>query len=136
MLTQEAGNLVAIFTIVGFLGDASLQALTKLGMGSESGWGLNEYFEQHGGVEATFIAGGMLGLFAILYALTGLPFTIQNMVIYGILLDLIFRVFMIFPSLKGYYKSLNYFWSAVWGVIPMVIPLVIYKLLKPDTKVF
>jgi hypothetical protein len=136
MLTQEAGNIIAISTIVGFLGDGSLQLLTHYGMGGESGWGLNEYFAQHGRAEATFIAGGMLGLFAILFALTGLRFTIQNMIIYGILLDLLFRLTGIFPSLNGYYNSLNYFWSAVWGVIPLVIPLIIYKILEPTAQIF
>jgi hypothetical protein len=34
---------------------------------------------------------------------------------------------MLFPSLKGYYNNLNYFWSGFWGAIPMIIPLFIYN---------
>ena len=37
---------------------------------------------------------------------------------------------MIFPSLKGYYSHLNYFWSAVWGAIPLMLPLLISNLTK------
>jgi hypothetical protein len=129
MLSIEQGNLVAIATLVGFVGDILLQLMTHYGMGGPSGWGLNEYFLQHGRVESTFIAGGMLGLFFILYSFTNLPLTLLSMLIYGVLLDLVFRVFKIFPSLDGYYKNLNYFWSAFWGAIPMMIPIVIYKLL-------
>jgi len=129
MITKQAGRLIAIATIVGFVGDIILQIGTHVGLGGTGGWGLNEYFIQHGRVESTFIAGGMLALFYLLYALTGLPFNIFTMIIWGIILDLMFRVFNIFPSLKGYYNHLNYFWSAVWGAIPMVIPLVLYKLM-------
>jgi hypothetical protein len=67
--------------------------------------------------------------FSVLY----LPFfqpTIIKLAIYGIILDLIFRKTMLFSSLKGYYQYFNYFWSAVWGAIPMIIPLLIYDIIK------
>lgn len=129
MLSAKAGTMITISTLVGFGGDAILQLLTNIGMGTNTGWGLNEYFSQHGRVEATFIAGGMMGLFYIIYAITGLPFKIQYLAAYGVLLDILFRVFNIFPSLKGYYDYFNYFWSAIWGAIPMVIPVILYKIL-------
>lgn len=136
MLSIEAGNLIAISTIVGFVGDMTLQVLSKRG----SGWGLKPYFIQHGSAESTFIAGGMLGLFYIIYgvlnALIGLPFNIITMAIYGVLLDLLFRLTGIFPSLKGYYANLNYFWSAVWGALPMMIPVIIYQLATNSFKVW
>jgi len=129
MITSETGKLIAISIITGFIGDILLQILTNAGMGTTTGWGLNEYFTQHGKVESTFIAGGMVGLFYVLYAFTGLPFKIQYLAFYGIILDLIFRLTNLFPSLKGYYKHLNYFWSGVWGAIPMIIPILLYKLI-------
>lgn len=138
MLTIQAGNLIALATIVGFIADSSLQVFLKTPIGSSSptGYGLKEYFEQHGKAESPFIAGGMLGLFYILYSLTGLPFTIQNIFIYSILLDLFFRKTGIFPSLNGYYNYFNYFWTAFYAVVPMIIPLLIYKMMAPGTKLF
>ena len=112
-------DLVSIAFLVGFFGDLLLQLLVKLGLGN---WGLQDYFLQHGSIESMCIAGGMLALFYIIY-----PFkpTLLGLAGYGVILDLIFRIFMIFPSLKGYYLSLNYFWSAFWGIIPMIIPFII-----------
>ena len=51
------------------------------------------------------------------------PFNIALIALYGIVLDLIFRKTMVFKSLDGYYNHLNYFWSGVWGAIPLVLPL-------------
>ena len=131
-------SLIAIATIEGFVGDMILQfASSKLG---GSGWGLKEYFIQHGSAESTFIAGGMLSLFYVIYAvfskLTGVPFNVITMAIYGILLDLVFRLSGLFPSLNGYYNYFNYFWSAVWGAIPMIIPVLIYQLSTKTFKVW
>jgi|AntAceMinimDraft_11_1070367.scaffolds.fasta_scaffold02230_5 hypothetical protein len=136
MSKLDPAILLSIAIITGFGGDALLQVMTHYGLGTESGWGLNSYFSQHGRIESTFIAGGMLGLFFVLYYITGLEFTVLNMLIYGILLDLVFRVFGIFPSLQGYYEHLNYFWSAVWGAIPMILPLIIYKIYNNDIIIF
>ena len=118
-------ELIVIACLTGFIGDAILQFLSKY----TGGWGLKPYFKQHGKVESLFIAGGMMALFFILYDFTRLPVTWYYIGIYGVLLDLLFRVTMLFPSLKGYYNNLNYFQSAIWGIIPMIIPVLILKLL-------
>ena len=119
----------ALFT--GFIGDASLQFLISLGFGGISGWGLKEYFKTHGSLESLFIAAGMIGIFYALYVIVlKLPLNWYYIAIYAILLDLIFRKFIIFPSLYGYYNYFNYFWSAVWAVIPMLIPLFLFTLFK------
>lgn len=120
---MDKSKAIAVFCLVGFFGDVLLQLMVKKG-GKD--WGLKGYFEQHGSVESLFIAAGMMSLFAVIYIyLLKLPLKWEYLIIYGIVLDLIFRVFMIFPSLKGYYSHLNYFWSAVWGAIPMLLPLMI-----------
>jgi hypothetical protein len=72
----------------------------------------------------------MLAIFFAAYIYgTGLPVTLVTMAIYGVLLDLLFRETMVFPSLQGYYDHLNYFWSAVWGAIPMMLPLALVYLI-------
>lgn len=120
-------NLISVACITGFVGDASLQVLSKF-MGGKTGWGLIPYFKQHGSVEALFIAGGMMTIFYVIYLdLLKLPVKWYYLAIYGIILDYIFRKTMLFPSLDGYYNHLNYFWSAFWGAIPMLIPLFIVK---------
>jgi len=118
-------ELIVIACLTGFIGDATLQFLSKY----TGGWGLNPYFKQHGKVESLFIAGGMLSLFFIIYDFTRLPVTWYYLGIYGMLLDLLFRKTMLFPSLKGYYNYLNYLQSAIWGAIPMIIPVLIMKLI-------
>ena len=121
-------TLIEIACIVGFMGDILLQVGAKrFHLGGASGWGLKEYFNQHGSAESTFIAGGMMTLFYIL--LGPLPKTYPILAIHGMLIDLFFRKTMIFPSLKGYYEYFNHFWSAVWMAIPMIIPLLIYDIL-------
>jgi len=121
-------QLIIIACLTGFIGDGILQILINF-MGGKTGWGLREYFKQHGSIESLFIAGGMMTLFYIIYLiLLGLPPTGYYLAIYGVLLDLLFRETMIFPSLQGYYDHLNYFWSAFWGAVPMILPLGIMKL--------
>jgi hypothetical protein len=122
-------NLVTLACFAGFTGDFLLQTGVKMGMGGPTGWGLRDYFALHGSTESLFIAGGMMSLFYGLYLLSGLPVNFRNLALYGIFLDLVFRIFMIFPSLKGYYAFFNYFWSAVWGAIPLCLPLLIAKTL-------
>jgi hypothetical protein len=120
-------QLIIIACLTGFIGDGILQILINF-MGGKTGWGLREYFKQHGSIESLFIAGGMMTLFYIIYLiLLGLPPTGYYLAIYGVLLDLLFRETMIFPSLQGYYDHLNYFWSAFWGAVPMILPLSIMK---------
>jgi len=122
---SNAGKLISIACVTGFAGDAGLQLLTKI-MGGPSGWGLLPYFKQHGAAESLFIAGGMMTIFYVIYLyVLGLPPNLYYLAIYGIILDYIFRKTMLFPSLQGYYNHLNYFWSAFWGAIPMILPLVI-----------
>jgi hypothetical protein len=133
MMKDEKLNLLIFACISGFFGDAGLQLLTKkMGMGGPTGWGLKPYFLQHGSAEALFIAGGMLTVFYIIYLfIFQLPPTWSYLTIYGILLDLFFRETMLFSSLEGYYNHLNYFWSAFWGAIPMLLPLIIIHFTGP-----
>ena len=133
MKKKDIALLLTIVCFTGFFGDMILQLLTHVGLGGPTGWGLNEYFKQHGRAEATCIAAGMMTIFYCVYTvILNLPLKWYYLLIYGVLLDLLFRVFNIFPSLKGYYEHLNYFWSAVWGAIPMLIPLGIYVMLGTD----
>jgi len=115
-------NIVSVAVFTGFIGDFLLQTGVKMGLGGPTGWGLKDYFALHGSTESLFIAGGMMGLF---YSLFPLKLTYINLAFYGVILDLLFRKLMIFPSLKGYYEYFNYFWSAVWGIIPLCLPLLI-----------
>jgi len=119
-------NIIAIACIVGFIGDFLLQLGSKLGLGGPTGWGLKDYFAQHGSIESLFIAGGMMTIFYVLYLLVLKP-NYLYLAIYGIVLDFIFRKLNVFPSLNGYYKYFNYFWSAVWGAIPLMLPYFIYS---------
>ena len=117
-------NLVSIACLTGFFGDALLQFGSKFG----SGWGLKPYFKQHGSIESLFVATGMMGLFyAIYFTILGLPAVWYYLALYGIVLDLIFRETRLFPSLDGYYKALNYFWSGFWGAVPLMMPFYIAK---------
>jgi hypothetical protein len=125
-------DFVSAAAIVGFFGDASLQVIVS---NTDFNWGLRKYFSEHGRAESMFLAAGMLAIFYIFYIyVTRLPVTILTMAIYGVLLDLLFRVTMIFPSLRGYYDHLNYFWSAVWGAIPMMLPVMLVYLIKLTKK--
>ena len=119
--TFDTLDLIVASSLVGFFGDLLLQIFVHFGIGD---WGLKEYFHQHGKLEAMTIASGMMSLFYILYfVVLKLPAKYEYLAVYGIILDLIFRETMLFPSLKGYYNALNYFESAVWGAIPLVLPL-------------
>ncbi len=123
-------DLVSTSFLVGFFGDAILQLSSPV-LGGPTGWGLTPYFKQHGRVEALFIAGGMMVLFYIIYLyIFRLSPNYVHLAIYGVLLDLLFRWFRIFPSLDGYYGYLNYFWSGVWEAIAMVLPLFVYKFIS------
>ena len=123
--------LLAVACFTGFIGDFLLQTGVRVGLGGPTGWGLKDYFRLHGAAESLFIPGGMMSLFYALFLLSGIPVTFVNLAIYGVLLDFIFRIFMIFPSLTGYYEYFNYFWSAVWGIIPLCLPLAIVILISP-----
>jgi len=126
---MSASNLLIAATFTGFFGDALLQLLVAAGAGGPTGWGLDAYFKHQGRAEAMFTAAGMLAIFFSIYILAGFPRTWVYLALFGVVLDLIFRWGNIFPSLEGYYNALNYFWSAVWGIIPMVLPLLIVYML-------
>jgi hypothetical protein len=118
-------QLLIASCLAGFMGDGSLQLLTKKAkLGGPTGWGLLGYFKLHGSVEALFIAGGMMTIFYIIFLFAlRLPPTWYYLAIYGVVLDLLFRVTMLFPTLDGYYRALNYVESAFWGAVPLLIPL-------------
>jgi preprotein translocase subunit SecG len=111
--------------LTGFIGDFLLQTGTRIGLGGPTGWGLKEYFKQHGSAESLFVAAGMMSLFYALFIMSGIKMTLRNLAVYGVLLDLLFRKTMLFSSLEGYYEYFNYFWSAVWGAIPLMIPYLV-----------
>ncbi len=136
-METNIGKLLTVAFLTGYVGDLLLQMLTKsLGLGGSDGWGLLSYFAQHGTTESLFIAGGMLTFFYIIYIyLIPMPLTLVNLAIYGVILDLIFRLTRLFPSLDGYYHHLNYLWSAVWGAIPMMLPLFLANL-SENQKLF
>lgn len=130
MDNEKNCKLLLIAFMTGFFGDFILQRLVKNGYGN---WGLSPYFKQHGENESLFIAAAMMYLFYALYFYVfQLPFKIEYLAVYGIILDYIFRKTMLFPSLKGYYNNLNYFWSAFWGAIPMILPLIIFKIYEKE----
>jgi hypothetical protein len=128
-------EMISIACIVGMIGDLILQmGANKFHMGGADNWGLKSYFSRHGSLESMFIAGGMMTFFYVIYYyLMRIEFTYINLIIYGIVLDYIFRRLRLFPSLDGYYEYFNYFWSGVWGAIPMIIPLIIFEVIN---KVF
>jgi hypothetical protein len=126
-------DIVSIACMTGFAGDALLQTGIKFKMGGPTGWGLKDYFKQHGAVESLFIPGGMLTLFFVIYIyVIGLPLTYFNLSVYGIIIDLLFRKLMLFPSLAGYYQYFGYVGSAIWIAIPMMIPLFVLKYTTPE----
>lgn len=124
-----AERLIWIACLTGFVGDSLLQiAAGRLNLGGNTGWGLKKYFVYHGSGESLCIASGMMTLFYIAYYFSGAPFEYLYLGLYGVALDLVFRKTMAFESLREYYRQLNYFWSAVWGAIPIMLPLFIYRI--------
>jgi len=122
-------DIVSAAGLTGFFGDALLQIGIKY-QGYNWG-GLRQYFAQHGSGESLCIASGIMTLFYIFYIyVLRLPLNYVYLAIYGIIVDYIFRKLIIFKSLDGYYKTLNYFWSAFWMAIPMMMPFFFYNMLK------
>jgi hypothetical protein len=130
---DRKGRLVMISILTGFFGDAFLQILARQGIGKCGSWGLKPYFKQHGTAESLFIAGGMMGLFYTLYAITGLPFEIHWLSLYAVLIDFLFRYTRLFPSLDKYYQCQS-IWrtTTIGGIVPMLIPFIIYKAIYRD----
>ena len=108
--------------IVGATGDILLQTIVAYN-GDLAG--LKNYFQTHNPIESVFIAGGMMFGFSFAYELTGLPIEILPLSLYGAGLDLAFRYGRIFPSLDSYYEALPIPLSILWGIVPMLLPLVI-----------
>jgi len=130
-LSTKNLQLIVLSFLTGFIGDALLQiGAGAFYLGGQTRWGLRDYFAKHGQAESMCIAGGMMTLFYIIYFyILYLQANYLYLAIYGIILDFIFRKTMIFQSLKGYYNYFDYFWSAVWGAIPLIMPLALYDLI-------
>jgi hypothetical protein len=121
-------KLITIACLTGFFSDAALQIFTKFLEGPTLSLGLKPYFKQHGSLESMFISGGMTAVFYIIYIyLFKLPIVWYYIALYGILIDFLFRKLSLYKALYGYYKSVNYFWSAVFASISMVLPLLISR---------
>jgi hypothetical protein len=107
--------------LTGFLGDAGLQIL------DDGNWGLTQYFRTHGRVESLFIAAGMMGVFGSFYLLAGFPLAILPLLLYGGVLDLLFRYTMLAGSLEGYYQAMPVWLSFLWGGIPFLLALTLFQ---------
>jgi small neutral amino acid transporter SnatA (MarC family) len=59
-------SLIIVSCVTGFIGDDSLQVLSKI-MGGPNGWGVIPYFKQHGSIEELFIKGGIIMFFYVIY---------------------------------------------------------------------
>lgn len=103
---------------IGFFGDLLLQIITIF-RGDFAG--LKNYFEIHGIFESLLIASGIMYVSTWLFLKTGLKMTFFNLFIFGGLLDVLWRVLNLMPSLKTYYMSLNPLVSFIWGGIPMML---------------
>lgn len=107
--------------LFGVIGDAALQVISaKTSKGDE--WGLKTHFQEHGWLSSLFIAGGMTtGTYWLAQIVArGKP----SMVILGAtgaLLDVMFRRYMLMPSLRGYYSKLSPGMSAFWGAFPAAL---------------
>lgn len=130
-------RLLIIAALVGFIGDA----LTQLAMNKKIVHlaGLEEYFQRHGKVESMFIASAILSLFYAIYLMLNLPLKWYYLAIYGIVLDIIFRRFRVFPSLDKFYSSYNYLQTGLMATaIPFVLPIIInnaINIIIPASKV-
>lgn len=112
--------------IVGVVGDAILQILVQTPYGEK--WGLNKYFQLHGPIASLLIAGGMMYLFVGVFRLSfGSTPSYALTFLYGMMLDVIFRITRIMPSLDGYYEALTPIMSMIWGGIPAVIPFFLFN---------
>lgn len=114
---------------VGVAGDAVLQILVRTPHGEK--WGLKEYFDWHGPVISLFVAGAMMYAFTALFVFAFGPNQPWTMIfLYGMFLDVYFRLTRIVPTLDAYYNALPPFNTMVWGGIPAVTPYLIRTFLK------
>ena len=120
--------------ITGFLGDFVLQMIVKI-RGNLSG--LKEYFKRHQRFESMFIAGGMMYFFGYIYEIIGFEVNYGNLLIYGGLLDVIWRRLGLFNTLTNtYYAENTQFQSMIWGgSLPMILPLLLSDVFKIITKI-
>ena len=127
-MLNNYGTLISTAAAVGAAGDLSLQIITKI-FADKSGWGLNIYFKQHGFMESLFIAGGMMSIFYMIYIyILKIKVAVTYLAAYGVMWDILFRIFRIFHSLDGYYSYLGVILSGFWGAVPMILPYIIYSL--------
>jgi len=105
---------------VGFSGDLALQVLVRLNLLDS---GLAGYFVRHGPFESACIAAGLMYIAAWVYVHQAgdEPREIGRPFVFGCVLDILFRLFRLMPTLDGYYAALTPFVSMVWGGIPMVM---------------
>lgn len=114
---------------IGVAGDAALQLLSQTPFGED--WGLTQYFKIHGPVGAMFIAGSMMYMFTwFISAVSGPTPDYFIVFMYGVLLDVLFRVTRIMPTLDGYYTALSPLTTMIWGGIPAVLPFMVLDYLK------
>lgn len=124
-------NFADFCFFVGFFGDALLQLICKIRGNIAK---LKNYFALHGPLESLFIAGGMMYLFGFIYMkffvkVLHLTYNYLYLFLYGGILDIIWRQFNLFPSLKDtYYTANNPIQSFIWGGIPMVLPNIFFSL--------
>lgn len=111
-------SLLKSAIIIGLLGDLTLQLIVK---NSEdiNKFGLKTYFEKHGSIESLFIAMGMTSSFTLLYEYIDPKWLPILMIIYSASLDILFRKYNIFQSLKEYYEIEPYYYTILWAIIPL-----------------
>jgi hypothetical protein len=135
-MQPNTGLLIGIATLVGFVGDIGVQLAVENDWLGKNGAGLKVYFAQHGRSESLFIASGLMAFFYTLYAMTGLPFKLQYIAVYAVLLDFMFRYGKVFNSLDGFYRENSIPITTTMGaIIPFILPLLILKLVKRDAVI-
>ena len=81
-------------------------------------------------MESLFIAAGMMGVFGAVYALAGFSLAVFPLMVYGGVLDLLFRYTMVAGSLSGYYEAMPVWLSFLWGGIPFVLALTLFNFIQ------
>jgi hypothetical protein len=110
--------------VVGLIGDGLLNLIIS---NSDYDWGLKEYFQTHGPLEAMFIASSLmmvtmasgLGLWGGVNKSNSYAF----LFVFGCLVDLAFRYLHLMPSLDKMYKHMYVVQSMVWAGGPLVFSL-------------
>lgn len=122
-------SLVIAACFVGFFGDLIMQILGRY-IPYYKKCCLSEYFKQHGPVESLFIAMGLMSFLYITYIYVfKFPIKWYYIALYGIIWDLIFRVFRVFPSLDQFYDNHGYLFTAILGgAVPILMPYVVVKI--------